>query len=304
MDNTKTPKISNEGTEVEAKYWAPSVDTTTYDKEKDIQQGYFDLQDLPSNVQDFFIEQFPDINLDHYKEARLRNKGGKYYLTLKSDGTLERSEAECSIAKEEFEIYWPFTTAGSVEKTRYEKPLNGLTLETDRYRGKFEGLFSSEVEFDSDQYTEADIDEMIQAEIPGAINVTRVTTLKNKQLAKIPNKEALIAALLEDKEALAALGKTRIEQLFQVEITEIPAGATRVIIHDKFVALGRHSGPRIDMQLRRDFNCYSPFSCQVPPFQFAFCLPSGDNPKEQALLDYLNKENKMFGQRVEFEFEK
>ena len=157
MSNTKTPATSNEGTEVEAKYWAPSVDTTTDDKEKDIQQGYFDLQELPLKVKSFFLEQFPDIDLDHYKEARLRNKAGKYYLTLKSDGTLKRSEAECSITEEEFKTYWPFTTAGNIEKTRYEKPLNDLTLETDRYRGKLEGLFLSEVEFDNAQYTEGEI---------------------------------------------------------------------------------------------------------------------------------------------------
>jgi len=208
-------------TEVEAKYWAPSIDVSDYPKSKDIEQGYFDLNNLDPSVKEFFLSKFTDINLDKYVEARLRNKGGKYFLTLKGDGTLERPEAEEEISEDEFTQFWPQTSAGNVQKTRHEKTLvegklkdGGLTLETDVYREKLTGLFSAEIEYNPNLYTPEEIDQKIQEQIPGAINVTNVKALKNKRLAAYKNMDELREALLEDKEAVAIFSRGEIEKLF------------------------------------------------------------------------------------------
>ena len=110
---------------------------------KEIDQGY-----LQASL--FFLE--PRVS-DENDEVRIRRKGIEYFLTVKSGSGLERSEAEPPIPKTTFNGIWPLTSkseggSGRVEKTRYEIPYEGHTIELDVYHGDLEGRMTAEVEFD------------------------------------------------------------------------------------------------------------------------------------------------------------
>ncbi len=120
----------------------------------------------------FLIKSLPD-NLDQYPhkdirqgylaitedgtEVRLRQKGEKYFQTIKSGAGKIRSEWEIEITKEQFIALWEATEGKRVEKTRYEIPHESGTIELDIYRGDLGGLLSAEIEFsseeDSDKFT-------------------------------------------------------------------------------------------------------------------------------------------------------
>lgn len=114
-------------------------------------------------------------------EVRIRQKGEKFYATLKGGAGLVREEIEKEISAEVFAILWPATEGKRIEKIRYEvKSPNGQTWEVDEYHGKLAGLVTVEVELQS---------ETEQVSMPEAIKdlvVADVTTdkkYKNKNLA-------------------------------------------------------------------------------------------------------------------------
>lgn len=81
-------------------------------------------------------------------EVRLRQKGEGYFLTVKSDGTVQRAEHETAITAEQFETLWPATTGSRIEKTRYTGTLpDGLIFELDIFGGALAPLMLVEVEF-------------------------------------------------------------------------------------------------------------------------------------------------------------
>ena len=80
-------------------------------------------------------------------EVRLRRKGQRYFLTVKSSGSLERSEGEIELEPKRFSELWPFTEGRRVEKVRYSIPLGDQLVELDVYEGALEGLATAEVEF-------------------------------------------------------------------------------------------------------------------------------------------------------------
>ncbi|WP_353472825.1 CYTH domain-containing protein [Salipiger sp. H15] len=83
-------------------------------------------------------------------ELRLREKGGAFFLTLKSEGGLERMEREIGIGAAEFDTLWPATEGRRLEKTRYIGALDdGTTFELDVFAGALAPLVMVEVEFDS-----------------------------------------------------------------------------------------------------------------------------------------------------------
>jgi adenylate cyclase len=81
-------------------------------------------------------------------EVRIRRKGSKHTLTVKTGAGLARGEEEVALAAEDFDRLWPLTEGRRVVKTRYLVPLDGgLTVEVDVYEGALEGLLIAEVEF-------------------------------------------------------------------------------------------------------------------------------------------------------------
>jgi adenylate cyclase len=81
-------------------------------------------------------------------EVRVRRKGDKHTLTVKTGAGLARGEEEVTLAAADFDRLWPLTEGRRVLKTRYLVPLDGgLTAEVDVYEGALEGLLTAEVEF-------------------------------------------------------------------------------------------------------------------------------------------------------------
>jgi adenylate cyclase len=82
-------------------------------------------------------------------EVRVRQKGDKYFQTIKSDGGLVRGEIEIELTKAQYDDLWPATAGRRLEKTRYEIALDGAKIELDIYKGDLTGLVVAEVEFPS-----------------------------------------------------------------------------------------------------------------------------------------------------------
>ena len=89
-------------------------------------------------------------------EVRVRRRGDKRVMTIKSGSGLVRTEEEWPLEAERFDALWPLTDGRRVVKTRYLVPLDdGLTAEVDVYEGTLDGLVTAEVEFASEADSEA-----------------------------------------------------------------------------------------------------------------------------------------------------
>jgi CYTH domain-containing protein len=82
-------------------------------------------------------------------EARIRDAGGAFTLTVKSRGSLSREEHEIPLSREQFDELWPATLGRRVEKTRHEFALDGMAAALDIFEGDLDGLVTVEVEFPS-----------------------------------------------------------------------------------------------------------------------------------------------------------
>jgi len=82
-------------------------------------------------------------------ELRVRQKGDRYFQTIKMGEGLSRTEIEIELSQNQFEQFWPHTTNRRVSKTRYALSLGEYTAELDRFEGHLSGLFLVEVEFPS-----------------------------------------------------------------------------------------------------------------------------------------------------------
>ena len=80
-------------------------------------------------------------------EVRLRRKGGKTLMTVKTGIGLVRGEEEFALDAERFERLWAMTEGRRVVKTRHEVALGDLVAEVDVYAGDLDGLLTAEVEF-------------------------------------------------------------------------------------------------------------------------------------------------------------
>ena len=79
-------------------------------------------------------------------QVRLRQKGARFFLTVKGQGTLSRSEHETEIPAEVFERLWPATGARRLEKIRWTGRLpGGEVFELDLFEDR--DLRLVEVEF-------------------------------------------------------------------------------------------------------------------------------------------------------------
>lgn len=88
-------------------------------------------------------------------EVRLRQKGCRFYQTVKIGAGLKRQEVEVAVTFEQFERLWPLTAGKRVEKVRYEIAHGSFTIELDVYRGALAGLLVAEVEFVSEAESQA-----------------------------------------------------------------------------------------------------------------------------------------------------
>jgi adenylate cyclase len=91
------------------------------------------------------------VALDDHAEVRVRRKGAKHTLTIKSEPGLTRVEEELEIDADRFASLWALTEGRRVVKTRHLVPLGELTVEVDVYAGDLDGLVTAEVEFASEQ---------------------------------------------------------------------------------------------------------------------------------------------------------
>lgn len=111
----------------------------------------FLVKDIPMD-----IEQFPhkEIIQGYFndpstgKSIRVRHIWDEYKVTRKKWYGLVREEIEANISKEEFDQLRFQVENHFLEKTRYELPYDGLTIELDVYKN-LQWLKTAEVEFAS-----------------------------------------------------------------------------------------------------------------------------------------------------------
>ena len=82
-------------------------------------------------------------------ETRLRRRGERCFLTVKSGLGMSRAEHEVELSIDQFEALWPATEGVRLIKRRYQVPgEDGRLIELDVYEGELAGLTVAEVEFD------------------------------------------------------------------------------------------------------------------------------------------------------------
>ncbi|MCC7431417.1 CYTH domain-containing protein [bacterium] len=111
----------------------------------------FLLKHLPENLENpqkiyqGYVSLFPVI--------RVRQKGEKFFLTVKEHKIFAREEFETEIDKETFGKLWQLTEGSRVEKTRYVLPASGgLLWEIDVFEGKNQGLLIAEIELPNEDF--------------------------------------------------------------------------------------------------------------------------------------------------------
>ena len=137
----------------------------------EILQGYLPLE-MAGEMRWVFDHPYPK----HFapSEIRLRQKGRKYFLTVKGEGTIEREEHESAISESVFQGYWGQTRGKRVCKIRMKRPFKSHTFEIDYFTDR--ELILGEIEFRS-------LDEANSISLPGK-DVTEDKQYKNKNLAK------------------------------------------------------------------------------------------------------------------------
>jgi CYTH domain-containing protein len=82
-------------------------------------------------------------------ETRVRRRGERCFLTVKSGTGLERAEHEVQLSEEQFVALWPATDGARLVKRRHIiRAEDGHTIEFDVYEDALSGLMVAEVEFD------------------------------------------------------------------------------------------------------------------------------------------------------------
>lgn len=156
--------------------WADSFQEPVIAVQRNMKNEYIEMPkiDLPSEVG---IRQG---YLDLKSEVRVRDMAGQYYLTIKSEGDIQRSESELAINREAFNQLWVETEGMRIFKTRYFIPYGDYTIELDFYHDKLQGLITFECEFKS-------VEEANAFTVPqwaeGAGDITNDVRFKNRKLA-------------------------------------------------------------------------------------------------------------------------
>lgn len=146
-----------------------SLINDVFEHGKHIRQGY-----LPENIGIELAARLQmSVDFDP-KEARLRDKDGKFYFTLKGEGGLSRPELETEITPKLFDKYWLRTGGRRVEKVRLRTPYQGYVVEMDVYTDR--DLIVAEVEVPI--FADA------EGLAPLGKDVTKDSKYKNKNLAR------------------------------------------------------------------------------------------------------------------------
>lgn len=158
-----TPTPLNQHLEIERKWLIDSkkLPDIQFASSSTIQQGYLAVT-------------------ENGTEVRLRQDGNYFTQTVKSGGTLRRTEYEVAITREIFLQLWPATLGARIEKNRHciTLPPHGIVLELDIYSGSLEGLLIAEIEFPDSKSSQ-----MFTAPDWFGDDVTADTRYKNKNLA-------------------------------------------------------------------------------------------------------------------------
>lgn len=80
-------------------------------------------------------------------EVRIKNKGNRNFIIVKSDGKLDGDEVEIAITKREFDRLLPLCHKRTVEKTSYKISFDKQTIELAVFQGKHKGLVLARVGF-------------------------------------------------------------------------------------------------------------------------------------------------------------
>jgi adenylate cyclase len=95
------------------------------------------------------------VAIDATAEVRVRRRGEERTLTVKSAPARTRVEEELDIDEARFESLWRLTAGRRVVKTRHLLEHDGATIELDEYHDALSGLVTAEVEFDSEEASDA-----------------------------------------------------------------------------------------------------------------------------------------------------
>jgi adenylate cyclase len=113
-------------------------------------------------------------------EVRVRLSGDdSAYITVKSDGGITREEYEYAIPVDDARSMLSLTPWFPILKTRFRLRIDGHVWEIDRYDGENEGLWSAEVELESE-------DEALELPAWLGEEVTEQQRFRNKNLAQQP----------------------------------------------------------------------------------------------------------------------
>ena len=141
----------------------------------------FLVERLPTalaNLTGAMIRQGYIVVADGGVELRIRQKGSRFFQTIKAGEGLSRTEIEIELSHDQFQQLWPHTEGRRVRKTRYALPVGNLTAELDRFDGGLAGLLLVEVEFSS-----VDASRLFEPPDWFGADVTEDRRYKNKQLA-------------------------------------------------------------------------------------------------------------------------
>lgn len=83
------------------------------------------------------------------REARVRQKGDQWLLTVKDGSGLTRREVEITLSPEQGAALWPLTEGQRVHKQRYVYPYQDFVLEIDVFEEGLAPLHLCEIEFPS-----------------------------------------------------------------------------------------------------------------------------------------------------------
>ena len=144
----------------------------------------FLLQSVPQAHRGVILREGVSIEQGYFVtqegELRLRHKGSRFFLTIKSEGGLVREEWEQEIPQWAFEMLWPNTEGRRIQKNRYTVPYGAYNLEIDEFSGVLQGLVILECEFPRELLA-ASLN--LPVWVQGAVEVTGNPVYSNRNLA-------------------------------------------------------------------------------------------------------------------------
>ena len=115
-------------------------------------------QNVPADIERYPHKHYIQGYLCTSPVLRVRQEGGAYFVTYKSDGLMAREEYNLPLTEEAFEHLLPKADGTVIKKTRYFIPeKDNLTIELDFFEEPLLPLILAEVEFasieDANRYT-------------------------------------------------------------------------------------------------------------------------------------------------------